>query len=142
MTGKIDLAIPRGGEGLIRAVTEQAHIPVIKHYKGVCHVYVDGEVDQAIEYLQLSVSNSKNNNYQKSTSALELADLYFSNDDYTLDQTVRLVNGHLKPLIAQLQQQQRHISSSTAGVLLTPRDLHRMVLHASYWRHPNLAAAA
>lgn len=41
MTGKIDLAIPRGGEGLINAVTEHARIPVIKHYKGVCHVYVD-----------------------------------------------------------------------------------------------------
>jgi glutamate-5-semialdehyde dehydrogenase len=41
MTGKIDLAIPRGGESLIRAVVEQAHIPVIKHYTGNCHVYVD-----------------------------------------------------------------------------------------------------
>ena len=41
MVGKIDLAIPRGGEGLINAVTEHARIPVIKHYKGVCHVYVD-----------------------------------------------------------------------------------------------------
>ena len=39
--GKIDLAIPRGGESLIRAVVEQSHIPVIKHYTGNCHVYVD-----------------------------------------------------------------------------------------------------
>ncbi|MFP4144608.1 MAG: glutamate-5-semialdehyde dehydrogenase [Phycisphaeraceae bacterium] len=39
--GLIDLCIPRGGEGLIRAVVEQAHIPVIKHYTGNCHVYVD-----------------------------------------------------------------------------------------------------
>ncbi len=39
--GKIDVAIPRGGESLIRAVVEQAHIPVIKHYTGNCHVYVD-----------------------------------------------------------------------------------------------------
>jgi glutamate-5-semialdehyde dehydrogenase len=45
MAGKIDLAIPRGGEGLIHAVTEHARIPVIKHYKGVCHVYVDDEAD-------------------------------------------------------------------------------------------------
>ncbi len=36
----IDLAIPRGGEGLIRFVAEHARVPVIKHYKGVCHVYV------------------------------------------------------------------------------------------------------
>ena len=46
MTGKVDLAIPRGGEGLIRAVTEQARVPVIKHYKGVCHVYVDESADE------------------------------------------------------------------------------------------------
>ncbi len=37
----IDLIIPRGGEGLIRFVTENSRIPVLKHYKGVCHVYVD-----------------------------------------------------------------------------------------------------
>ena len=41
----IDLIIPRGGEGLIRAVVENSKIPVIKHYKGVCHVYVDSEAD-------------------------------------------------------------------------------------------------
>ena len=41
LEGKVDLAIPRGGEGLIRTVAEQARVPVIKHYKGVCHVYVD-----------------------------------------------------------------------------------------------------
>ena len=51
MVGKIDLAIPRGGEGLINAVTEHARIPVIKHYKGVCHVYVDeaANLDMALE---------------------------------------------------------------------------------------------
>jgi glutamate-5-semialdehyde dehydrogenase len=37
----IDLVIPRGGEGLIRAVTERSRIPVLQHYKGVCHVFVD-----------------------------------------------------------------------------------------------------
>ena len=36
----IDLVIPRGGESLIRAVVEKSHIPVIKHYKGICHVYI------------------------------------------------------------------------------------------------------
>ncbi len=41
----LNLVIPRGGEGLIRAVTAKSHIPVIKHYKGVCHVYVDREAD-------------------------------------------------------------------------------------------------
>src|SRR5690606_29038989 len=42
----VDLAIPRGGEGLIRFVTEHARVPVIKHYKGVCHLYVDADADQ------------------------------------------------------------------------------------------------
>ena len=41
----IDLVIPRGGEGLIRFVDETSRIPVIKHYKGVCHLYVDERAD-------------------------------------------------------------------------------------------------
>jgi len=44
----IDLAIPRGGEGLIRFVAEHARVPVIKHYKGVCHLYVDDTADLAL----------------------------------------------------------------------------------------------
>ena len=49
--GLVDLAIPRGGESLIRAVVEQATIPVIKHYKGVCHIYIDkyADADMAVE---------------------------------------------------------------------------------------------
>jgi glutamate-5-semialdehyde dehydrogenase len=45
MVGKIDLIMPRGGESLIKAVTEMAWVPVIKHYKGVCHTYVDATAD-------------------------------------------------------------------------------------------------
>ncbi len=41
----IDLVIPRGKEGLIRKVVENSTIPVIKHYKGVCHIYVDSEIE-------------------------------------------------------------------------------------------------
>ena len=41
----VDLIIPRGGEALIRFVTANSRIPVIKHYKGVCHVYVDEDAD-------------------------------------------------------------------------------------------------
>ncbi len=41
----IDLIIPRGGEGLIRAVVDMSRIPVLKHYKGVCHVFVDESAD-------------------------------------------------------------------------------------------------
>jgi len=45
MDNYIDVAIPRGGENLIKAVVENARMPVIKHYKGVCNLYVDNEAD-------------------------------------------------------------------------------------------------
>ena len=50
----IDLVIPRGGEGLIRFVADNSRIPVIKHFKGVCHLYVDQSADQAMA-LQLLI---------------------------------------------------------------------------------------
>jgi len=43
--GKIDLVIPRGGESLIRKVAAVSKIPVLKHYKGVCHIYIDSQAD-------------------------------------------------------------------------------------------------
>ncbi len=45
LDGILDMVIPRGGEGLIRFVAEHARVPVIQHYKGVCHVFVDGSAD-------------------------------------------------------------------------------------------------
>ena len=50
----LDLIIPRGGEGLIRAVVEQSTIPVIKHYKGVCHLFVDRDcdIDMAVKIIE------------------------------------------------------------------------------------------
>ena len=48
LEGLIDLAIPRGGEGLIRFVVEHARVPVVKHYQGVCHVYVEQTADLAM----------------------------------------------------------------------------------------------
>jgi glutamate-5-semialdehyde dehydrogenase len=45
LEGIVDLIIPRGGEALIRAVTENSRIPVLKHYKGVCHIFVDRDAD-------------------------------------------------------------------------------------------------
>lgn len=56
----IDLIIPRGGEGLIRAVVEQATIPVIKHYKGVCHLYVDADAD-----IDMAVAVTENGKCQR-----------------------------------------------------------------------------
>jgi glutamate-5-semialdehyde dehydrogenase len=48
LTQYVDLCMPRGGEGLIRAVAECSKVPVIKHYKGVCHVFVDRAADLAM----------------------------------------------------------------------------------------------
>ena len=48
LTQYIDLCMPRGGESLIRAVADCSKVPVIKHYKGVCHVYVEAEADLAM----------------------------------------------------------------------------------------------
>ena len=53
----IDLAIPRGGEGLIRRVAAEAEMPVIKHFSGNCHVYVDANAD--LEMAESIVQNSK-----------------------------------------------------------------------------------
>jgi glutamate-5-semialdehyde dehydrogenase len=47
LTEHIDLIIPRGGEGLIKYVSERSQIPVIQHYKGVCHLYVDAKADES-----------------------------------------------------------------------------------------------
>jgi glutamate-5-semialdehyde dehydrogenase len=57
LTQYVDLCMPRGGEGLIRAVAENSKVPVIKHYKGVCHVYVDGDAD--LKMAEAIVMNAK-----------------------------------------------------------------------------------
>jgi glutamate-5-semialdehyde dehydrogenase len=60
LSGLVDLLIPRGGEGLIRFVTEHARVPVIQHFKGVCHVYVDGAGDLAMaERIVLDAKTSR-----------------------------------------------------------------------------------
>ena len=53
----IDLVIPRGGEELIRAVATHSRVPVIKHYKGVCHVYVDS--DASLDMAERICMNAK-----------------------------------------------------------------------------------
>jgi glutamate-5-semialdehyde dehydrogenase len=55
--GLIDLCIPRGGEGLIRFVAQNARVPVVKHYKGVCHVYVHKQAD--LKQAQAIIVNAK-----------------------------------------------------------------------------------
>ncbi|MDR1166901.1 MAG: glutamate-5-semialdehyde dehydrogenase [Deltaproteobacteria bacterium] len=53
LEGQIDLVIPRGGEGLIRFVAENSRVPVLKHYRGVCHLYVDerADLDMAVKLI-------------------------------------------------------------------------------------------
>jgi len=57
LDGVVDLIIPRGGEQLIKAVVSMATVPVIKHYKGVCHVYVDKDADHSMA--QSIIENGK-----------------------------------------------------------------------------------
>ena len=61
MSQYIDLAIPRGGEGLIRRVAEEAKMPVIKHFTGNCHVYVDSAAD--LDMAREILLNSKCHRY-------------------------------------------------------------------------------
>jgi glutamate-5-semialdehyde dehydrogenase len=55
--GLVDLVIPRGGESLTKMVTEEAVVPVIKHYKGVCHLFIDADAD--LEMAVKIVHNAK-----------------------------------------------------------------------------------
>ncbi|WP_147820836.1 glutamate-5-semialdehyde dehydrogenase [Salidesulfovibrio onnuriiensis] len=64
----IDVVIPRGGEGLIRAVTQQASMPVLKHYKGVCHIFADDSCD--VERALPIIENAKMQ-YPSGCNALE-----------------------------------------------------------------------
>ena len=57
LTQYIDLCMPRGGESLIRAVTDCSKVPVIKHYNGVCHIFVDAEAD--LKMAEAIVMNAK-----------------------------------------------------------------------------------
>ncbi|HEU5059559.1 MAG TPA: glutamate-5-semialdehyde dehydrogenase [Kofleriaceae bacterium] len=57
---EIDLVIPRGGESLIRAVVEHSRVPVLKHYKGVCHVYVHADAD-----LEMALAICENGKVQR-----------------------------------------------------------------------------
>ncbi|MGV3623960.1 MAG: glutamate-5-semialdehyde dehydrogenase [Archangium sp.] len=57
LDGLIDLCIPRGGEGLIRFVVEHARVPVVKHYQGVCHVFVEKTAD--LEVAEKIIVNAK-----------------------------------------------------------------------------------
>jgi glutamate-5-semialdehyde dehydrogenase len=57
LEGRVDCVIPRGGEKLIRTITDNARVPVIKHYKGVCHIYVDESAN--VEMAMAIIENAK-----------------------------------------------------------------------------------
>jgi glutamate-5-semialdehyde dehydrogenase len=90
MGGKIDLVIPRGGEGLIRFVAEHARVPVIQHYKGVCHLYVDEGAD-----LDMALRLVENGKLQRPgvCNALECALVHRGVAEAFLPRLLPLVNG-------------------------------------------------
>jgi gamma-glutamyl phosphate reductase len=79
LTQYVDLCMPRGGEGLIRAVTECSKVPVIKHYKGVCHVYVEAEAD-----LKMAEEIAMNAKVQRPLSAMPWRPCWWTSKSPTL----------------------------------------------------------
>ena len=59
--GDIDLLIPRGGKSLTKVVSDEAKIPVLKHYEGLCHVFIDKDAD--LKAIEISV-NAKTYRYE------------------------------------------------------------------------------
>lgn len=86
----IDVVIPRGGEGLIRAVTEQATMPVLKHYKGVCHIFADASCD--INKAVSIIENSKMQ-YPSGCNALECLLVHDGVADVLLSKVAQTLGG-------------------------------------------------
>jgi glutamate-5-semialdehyde dehydrogenase len=86
----IDVVIPRGGEGLIRAVTKQATMPVLKHYKGVCHIFADAScnINKAVSIIE----NSKMQ-YPSGCNALECLLVHEDVADVLLTKVARTLGG-------------------------------------------------
>jgi len=91
----IDLIIPRGGEDLIRAVVAQSKIPVIKHYKGVCHIFVDASAD-----MEMAVNICCNAKAQRPGVCNAMETLLVHKD--IASEFLPLVAGALKKLNVQL----------------------------------------
>ena len=102
----VDIIIPRGGEGLIRFVTENSRIPVLKHYKGVCHVYVDEFAD-----LEMASDVSFNAKVQRPgvCNAME-----------TLLVHQAVANDFLPPMVTRLQEAGVEIRGCEKTIRLIP----------------------
>jgi glutamate-5-semialdehyde dehydrogenase len=94
LEGRVDLAIPRGGEGLIRVVVEQAWVPVIKHYKGVCHTFVDASAD-----LDMALRICENAKCQRPGTCNSMETLLVHRD----------IAAAFLPMVAQRLGQQLHV---------------------------------
>lgn len=91
LSDDIDLIIPRGGEGLIRFVTQNSQIPVIQHFKGVCHLYIDNDAD-----LEKGLALLKNGKTQRTgvCNALETVLIHQDIAERFLPMAAALFNTH------------------------------------------------
>lgn len=91
LNDSIDLIIPRGGEGLIRFVTENSRIPVIQHFKGVCHLYIDKQAD-----LNKGLSLLENGKTQRTSvcNSLETLLVHQSVADTFLPMAAKMLSEH------------------------------------------------
>ncbi|MGD0351586.1 MAG: glutamate-5-semialdehyde dehydrogenase [Verrucomicrobiota bacterium] len=119
LTQYVDLCMPRGGEGLIRAVADCSKVPVIKHYKGVCHVFVDADAD-----LKMAEEIAMNAKVQRPAVCNAMETLL-------VDKTV--VEKFL-PAIAQ-KLFEKHVEIRGDETTLKLLDASRITHHASRVRH-------
>ncbi len=111
----LDLIIPRGGAGLIETVVSLARMPVIKHYDGICHVYVDKDADLAMA--EAIVINSKT---QKPSVCNALETLLV--DDDIADEFFPRIAAKLSELGVELRGDERFVSSAGVSVTAATED--------------------
>ena len=113
----IDLVIPRGGEGLIRYVTEHSQIPVIQHFKGVCHLYIDkfADFDKAINILV-------NGKTQRPSACNSLETVLVHQD--IAEQLLPLLSKALLPAKVIVHACQRSLMHFSGAQLATDDDYH------------------
>ncbi|MEZ6100604.1 MAG: glutamate-5-semialdehyde dehydrogenase [Pirellulaceae bacterium] len=111
----IDLAIPRGGEGLIRRVAAEATMPVIKHYTGNCHVYVDKAAE-----LPMAANIVVNSKCQRMGVCNAAESLLIHQD--ILDRFLPLIVSELEPFDIELRGDQRICAAVPAAKMATEED--------------------
>lgn len=113
----IDLVIPRGGEGLIRYVTENSQIPVIQHFKGVCHLYIDKFAD-----LNKAVNILVNSKTQRPSACNAVETLLVHQD--IAEQFLPLANEALQAAQVKIHACQRSLTYFNQAELATDDDFH------------------